>query len=163
RDRRDQGRESTRRQRGAGPAPLEARGRPALRARGGRALPGRPGGPGLGFGGSRARRVALLSVPVRGDPSGEDAVAAVRDLRSAIIPATFADTGAHVLVGGTTSEDIDYFDSVIGPAPWVIALVLGLTFVFLTVVFSSLVVAGTAVMLNLLSVAAADRLLGLVC
>jgi RND superfamily putative drug exporter len=51
---------------------------------------------------------------------------------------------------------------VIGPAPWVIALVLGLTLVFLTVVFRSLVVAGTAVLLNLLSVGAAYGLLVLV-
>jgi RND superfamily putative drug exporter len=51
---------------------------------------------------------------------------------------------------------------VIGPAPWVIALVLGLTFVFLTVIFRSLVVAATAVGLNLLSVGAAYGLLVLV-
>jgi uncharacterized membrane protein YdfJ with MMPL/SSD domain len=107
-------------------------------------------------------RVALLSVPVRGDPSGDDAVAAVRDLRSTLVPAAFAHSDAEVLVGGTTSEDIDYFDSVIGPAPWVIALVLALTLVFLTIVFRSLVVAGTAVALNLLSVGAAYGLLVLV-
>jgi uncharacterized membrane protein YdfJ with MMPL/SSD domain len=107
-------------------------------------------------------RVALLSVPVRGDPSGDDAVAAVRELRSTIVPAEFENTGAEVLVGGTTSENIDYFDSVIGPAPWVIALVLALTLVFLTVVFRSLVVAATAVALNLLSVGAAYGLLVLV-
>jgi uncharacterized membrane protein YdfJ with MMPL/SSD domain len=107
-------------------------------------------------------QVALLSVPVRGDASGDDAVAAVRDLRSTLVPASFANTEAEVLVGGTTSEDIDYFDSVIGPAPWVIALVLALTLVFLTVVFRSLVVAGTAVVLNLLSVGAAYGLLVLV-
>jgi uncharacterized membrane protein YdfJ with MMPL/SSD domain len=107
-------------------------------------------------------RVALLSVPVRGDPSGDDAVSAVRELRSRTVPAAFTDAGAEVLVGGTTSENIDYFDSVIGPAPWVIALVLGLTLVFLTVAFRSLVVAGTTVMLNLLSVGAAYGLLVLV-
>jgi uncharacterized membrane protein YdfJ with MMPL/SSD domain len=107
-------------------------------------------------------RVVLLSVPVRGDPSAEDAVSAVRDLRSSIVPAAFESTEAEVLVGGTTSENIDYFDSVIGPAPWVIALVLALTLVFLTVVFRSLVVAGTAVVLNLLSVGAAYGLLVLV-
>jgi RND superfamily putative drug exporter len=107
-------------------------------------------------------QVALLSVPVRGDASGDDAVAAVRDLRSTLVPAAFANTEAEVLVGGTTSENIDYFDSVIGPAPWVIALVLALTLVFLTVVFRSLVIAGTAVVLNLLSVGAAYGLLVLV-
>jgi len=51
---------------------------------------------------------------------------------------------------------------VIGPAPWVIAFVLGLTLIFLTVVFRSVVVAGTAVVLNLLSVGAAYGLLVLV-
>jgi putative drug exporter of the RND superfamily len=107
-------------------------------------------------------RVAVLSVPIRGDPSGDAAVSAVRELRSTTVPAAFDNTDAEVLVGGTTSENIDYFDSVIGPAPWVIALVLALTLVFLTVVFRSLVVAGTAVVLNLLSVGAAYGLLVLV-
>jgi RND superfamily putative drug exporter len=107
-------------------------------------------------------RVALLSAPVRGDPSGDAAVSAVRELRSTIVPAAFASASAEVLVGGTTSENIDYFDSVIGPAPWVIALVLALTLLFLTVVFRSLVVAATAVALNLLSVGAAYGLLVLV-
>jgi RND superfamily putative drug exporter len=107
-------------------------------------------------------RFAVLSVPIRGDPSGDAAVSAVRHLRSTTVPAAFANTDGQVLVGGTTSENIDYFDSVIGPAPWVIAFVLGLTLVFLTVVFRSLVVAGTAVVLNLLSVGAAYGLLVLV-
>jgi RND superfamily putative drug exporter len=106
--------------------------------------------------------VAMLSVPVRGDPSGDAAVSAVRHLRSTTVPDAFEGANAQVLVGGTTSENIDYFDSVIGPAPWVIAFVLGLTFVFLTVVFRSVVVAGTAVVLNLLSVSAAYGLLVLV-
>ena len=86
----------------------------------------------------------------------------MRELRTEIADETFAGTDAEVLVGGTTSENIDYFDSVIDPAPWVIALVLLLTFVFLTVVFRSVVVAGTAVALNLLSVGAAYGLLVLV-
>jgi putative drug exporter of the RND superfamily len=106
--------------------------------------------------------VALLSVPVRGDPAGSTAISAVRELRSVIVPAAFTNTPAEVFVGGTTSETIDYFDSVIGPAPWVIALVLGLTLVFLTAAFRSLVIAGTAVVLNLLSVGAAYGLLVLV-
>jgi uncharacterized membrane protein YdfJ with MMPL/SSD domain len=102
---------------------------------------------------------AVLSVPVQGDPSGEEAIAAVRELRFEVVPEAFVDTGTEVLVGGTTSENIDYFDSVIDPAPIVIAFVLGLTFVLLTVVFRSVAVAGTAVILNLLSVGAAYGLL----
>ena len=64
---------------------------------------------------------------VKGDPSGDAAVAAVRELRSTIVPAAFARTEANVDVGGRTSENIDYFDSVTGPAPIVIAVVLALT------------------------------------
>jgi uncharacterized membrane protein YdfJ with MMPL/SSD domain len=86
----------------------------------------------------------------------------VTDLRDGIVQEAFAGTDAEVLVGGTTSENIDYFDSVIDPAPWVIAFVLLLTFVLLTVVFRSIVVAATAVVLNLLSVGAAYGLLVLV-
>ncbi len=106
--------------------------------------------------------VVVLGVPVAGDPASTEAIAAVRELRTDVVDETFAGTEAEVLVGGTTSENLDYFDSVIDPAPWIIALVLLLTFVFLTVVFRSVVVAGTAVALNLLSVGAAYGLLVLV-
>ncbi len=106
--------------------------------------------------------VAALDVPVRGDEAGSEAVAAVRNLRSNLIPETFGDTGARVLVGGRTAENVDYFDSVSDPAPYVFVFVLGLTFVLLTIAFRSLVVAGTALVLNLLSVGAAYGLLVLV-
>jgi uncharacterized membrane protein YdfJ with MMPL/SSD domain len=106
--------------------------------------------------------IAVLSVPVEGDPSGEAAIAAVRELRSTTAPTAFAGTGADVLVGGRTSENIDYIDSAIDPAPIVIALVLGLTLILLTTVFRSLVVAAVTVLLNLLSVGAAYGLIVLV-
>jgi putative drug exporter of the RND superfamily len=105
---------------------------------------------------------SVLSVPVAGDPASSQAVDAVQELRSELVPETFEGTGAEVLVGGTTSENIDYFASVIDPAPLVIAFVLVLTFLFLTVVFRSVVIAATAVALNLLSVGAAYGLLVLV-
>jgi len=91
--------------------------------------------------------------------ASDDTVAAVRELREEIAPDAFAGTESEVLVAGTASENIDYFDSVIDPAPYVIAFVLLLTFVLLTVVFRSVVVAATAVLLNLLSVGAAYGLL----
>jgi RND superfamily putative drug exporter len=106
--------------------------------------------------------VVLVTAPVLGDPTTTEAVDAVRELRTEVVPETFSQTEAEVLVGGSTSENVDYFDSVIDPAPYVIAFVLLLTFVLLTVVFRSVVVAGTAVGLNLLSVGAAYGLLVLV-
>jgi RND superfamily putative drug exporter len=106
--------------------------------------------------------VAVLSVPVRGDEQGEEAVAAVRHLRSETIPELFGRLDTEVLVGGQTSEAIDYFDAVTDPAPIVFAFVLGLTLVLLTLVFRSVVIAAKAVVLNLLSVGAAYGLLVLV-
>jgi uncharacterized membrane protein YdfJ with MMPL/SSD domain len=105
---------------------------------------------------------SLLEVPVRGDEVSDRAIAAVRDLRTNIVPTEFADTGHEAYVGGTTSENIDYFDAVTEPAPYVFAFVLGLTFVLLTVAFRSVIVAITAIVLNLLSVGAAYGLLVLV-
>jgi putative drug exporter of the RND superfamily len=119
------------------------------------------------FGSGEIRRatdgeVAVLAVPVEGDASDPEAISAVRELRTETVPQAFEGTGAEVLVGGASSENIDYFDSVIDPAPYVIGLVLLLTFLFLTVVFRSVVIAATAVGLNLLSVGAAYGLLVLV-
>jgi uncharacterized membrane protein YdfJ with MMPL/SSD domain len=107
-------------------------------------------------------RVGVLQVPIKGDSAGTEAVAAVRELRSQTIPELFGDTEATVYVGGDTAENIDYFDSVSDPAPIVLAFVLGLTLVLLTIVFRSVVVAATALFLNLLSVGAAYGLLVLV-
>ncbi len=105
---------------------------------------------------------ALLVVPLRGDPVGSVQVAAVRELRNHTIPSLFADSGAHVYVGGVTSENIDYFDAVSAPTPYVLLFVLGLSFILLTIAFRSLVVALVSVLLNLLSVGAAYGLLTLV-
>ncbi|HEX6231515.1 MAG TPA: MMPL family transporter [Jiangellaceae bacterium] len=106
--------------------------------------------------------VADLVVPVRGDPTGDDAIAAVRDLREQIVPTVFEHAVADPLVGGTTSETIDYLDNVTNPAPLVFAFILGLSFVLLTIAFRSIVIAITAIALNLLSVGAAYGLLVLV-
>jgi RND superfamily putative drug exporter len=106
--------------------------------------------------------VADLVVPVRGDPAGDNAIASVRDLRGQIVPAEFEGTDADPLVGGSTSETVDYLDNVTNPAPLVFAFVLGLSFVLLTIAFRSIAVAITAIVLNLLSVGAAYGLLVLV-
>jgi putative drug exporter of the RND superfamily len=104
----------------------------------------------------------LLQIAVRGDSQAPAAISAVRTLRSETVPHAFGGTEATPLVGGDSAETADYLDSVSNPAPYVFLLVLGLTFVLLTVVFRSIVIAGTAVVLNLLSVGAAYGLLVLV-
>ena len=105
--------------------------------------------------------VALLTSPVRGDVVGGAAVSAVRDLRKNVIPSMFGDSGAKVYVGGITAENVDYFDAVTNPTPYVLLFVLGLSFILLTIAFRSIVVALVSVLLNLLSVGAAYGLLTL--
>src|SRR5262249_14363786 len=111
---------------------------------------------------SHTSQVAMLTVPVRGDPSAGASVAAVRQLPSATIPGGFGETGAPVPGGGPTSGNIGDFGSGIWAATAAMGFGLRVTPVFLTVVFRSLVVAATAVVLNLLSVGAAYGLLVLV-
>jgi RND superfamily putative drug exporter len=106
--------------------------------------------------------LTVITVPVVGDPLSEEAVEAVRELRSDVIPAAFSGTDAQVYVGGTTAEEIDYFDVMDRWLPIVFVFVLGLSFLLLTVAFRSVVVPATAILMNLLSVGAAYGLLVLV-
>ncbi len=109
-----------------------------------------------------ARDLGALSVPLAGDVLSDRAVEAVRDLRAEYIPAAFATSDATVLVTGTTAENIDYFDVMSRWLPILLVFVLGLSFVLLTLAFRSVVIAATAIALNLLSVGAAYGLLVLV-
>jgi RND superfamily putative drug exporter len=111
---------------------------------------------------NRAGDLALVSVPVNGDPSSQAATAAVRHLRTVTIPAAFDGVNVRVLVGGQTAGSIDFFDLSQFYTPLGIALVLGLSFLLLMVVFRSVVLPALGVALNLLSVGAAYGLLVLV-
>jgi putative drug exporter of the RND superfamily len=103
-----------------------------------------------------------LTVPIRGDVVSSPDVAAMRQLRSAVIPSVFAGSRARVLVGGQTAETADYFSAVSEPTPYVLLFVLGLSFILLLVAFRSFVIALVSILLNLLSVGAAYGLLTLV-
>jgi putative drug exporter of the RND superfamily len=111
---------------------------------------------------NRAGDLTRLTIPVAGDPMGDQAVDAVRELRRDVIPAAFPGRGSEVLVGGDTAESIDEADTMSHWLPIVFAFVLGLSFALLTVAFRSLVVAAKAVAVNLLSVGAAYGVLVLV-
>jgi RND superfamily putative drug exporter len=83
--------------------------------------------------------LALVVVPVNGDPSGQAATAAVRHLRTVTIPAAFEGVNANVKVGGQTAGGIDFFDLTHFYTPFAIAFVLALSFLLLVVVFRSVV------------------------
>jgi putative drug exporter of the RND superfamily len=111
---------------------------------------------------NEAGTVARVTVPIAGNPDGERAIAAVRELRSEGVPRAFAGVDADVYVGGDTAEELDYHDTVNFWLPIVLVFVLGLSFLLLTLAFRSIVVPATAIAMNLLSVGAAYGLLVLV-
>jgi RND superfamily putative drug exporter len=106
--------------------------------------------------------VAAFKAPVIGDAVGGSAVSAVRNVKNHLVPAAFAGVPTRVYVGGKTAEAAEYYDAVTNPTPYVLAFVLGLSFILLTVAFRSIMVAAVSIVLNLLSVGAAYGLLTLV-
>ncbi len=99
----------------------------------------------------------------RGDPNTDAAFQGVRDLRSQIVPAAFHGVqGVEVLVGGNPARFTDFLDTIDKYQPIVLAVVLALSFILLTVVFRTVVVPVTAIVMNLLSVGAAYGALTLV-
>ncbi|HET7378491.1 MAG TPA: MMPL family transporter [Gaiellales bacterium] len=109
-----------------------------------------------------SKRLAVLRVPVAGDPNSDRALNAVRDLRHTYLPTALRDTGLHAYVGGSSAQNLDYFAITDQYLPIVFALVLGLSFVLLTLAFRSIVVPASSIVMNLLSVGAAYGLLVLV-
>jgi RND superfamily putative drug exporter len=93
------------------------------------------------------------------DPSTPAAEEALQRLRGDLVPAHLAGTGAHVSVGGDVAMLVDFNDVMTSAAPWVALIVLGCCLVLLLVSFRSLVVALTAVLLNVLSTGAAYGML----
>ena len=65
-------------------------------------------------------------------------------------------------VTGQTAGNLDYIDIVNSYFPWVVALVLSLSFLLLLVAFRSIVIPLKAILMNLLSVGAAYGLVTLV-
>jgi RND superfamily putative drug exporter len=79
----------------------------------------------------------------------------VRDLRDEVAPGALRASGARVMVGGLTAQYVDLSAETIGKLPWVVLIVLVLSFAYLMVVFRSVFVPAKAVLLNLLATAAA--------
>jgi uncharacterized membrane protein YdfJ with MMPL/SSD domain len=106
-----------------------------------------------------SRDVTRVTVPMSGDPDAPPAIRAVRELRERVIPRAFAGVPATAFVTGSTAQELDYQDTINAWAAPIIAVVLGLSFVLLTVAFRSIVVSLKSILLNLLSVGAAYGLL----
>ena len=112
---------------------------------------------------NRAGTVANITVPIAGNGTDAASNAAFRMLRSEVVPETVGslpDTEAGVT--GQTAEWRDQADALKSNLPPVVAFVLLFAFSLMLVAFRSIVVAAKAILLNLLSVAAAYGVLVLV-
>jgi len=98
--------------------------------------------------------LAVVAVAVPGESASNQAVEAMKFIRSDIVPAAFSGVDASIYVGGPTAGNSDFFDVVRDFTPWVFAFVLGFSFILLTLIFRSLVVPVKSIIMNLLSVGA---------
>jgi RND superfamily putative drug exporter len=106
--------------------------------------------------------VAMVSAVIKTDPSSAAAIDGLTRLRSEHIPAALGSYGYAVYVGGDTASTQDEIDLMLDYLPWVFGFVLGASFLLLMMVFRSIVVPAKAILMNMLSVAAAYGLLVLV-
>jgi putative drug exporter of the RND superfamily len=111
-----------------------------------------PSGPDWNSGGTHI--VEAIPVPDSGTPEGHDTLDGVRD--------TAHSAGSGVRVGGGPAANQDFIDAVYGSFPLMIALIALTTFILLARAFRSLLLPLKAIILNVLSVAAAWGVLVLV-
>jgi RND superfamily putative drug exporter len=98
---------------------------------------------------------ALLTVVPTTGPQDTATVDLVRTVRDDVIPAATNGTGTQAHVGGRTATTIDLNKSVVDRLPFLIGGVVVVSMLLLLVAFRSIVIAVTAAVMNLLSVAAA--------
>jgi uncharacterized membrane protein YdfJ with MMPL/SSD domain len=105
---------------------------------------------------NKARTVATIELPIDGSGSDATSYAAVSMLRNEIVPETVGSLeGVEAGVTGSTAMSKDFGDAMRSKAPLVFAFVLAFAFLLLLASFRSVVIAVKAILLNLLSVAAA--------
>jgi len=111
-----------------------------------------PDSPGWRKGGT-----ALVESFATTDAEAKSARGTIDDLQSNVLPAAEAqiDHGVQLTLGGTAAENRDFVHAVYGNFPYVLAFVVILTFILLARAFRSLLLPLKAVILNLISLAAA--------
>ena len=109
---------------------------------------------------SADKTVARVDIPLAGKGTDATSQAALATLRDELVPQTVGQVeGVEYAVGGWTAADKDWADAMKKSVPLVFGFVLLFAFVLMLVSFRSIVVALKAIVLNLLSVAAAYGLL----
>jgi RND superfamily putative drug exporter len=104
---------------------------------------------------NEAGDTAVINViPANGanDSSTQDLVS---DLREVTIPQALEGSSMQAFVGGPTGSFLDFSEQLVNRTPYVFIVIIGLSFLLLTIVFRSPVIAAKAAIMNMLSIAAA--------
>ncbi len=104
-------------------------------------------------------RYVRLAIAGRHEFGAPETRQLVDRLRQRLVPAAGFPEDVHVVVGGAPAQGVDFLDRAYGAFPWLVAALLALTYLVLLRAFRSLLLPLKAVLLNLLSVAAAYGLL----
>jgi uncharacterized membrane protein YdfJ with MMPL/SSD domain len=106
---------------------------------------------------SRDGQLAVVEVPLAGTGTDERSMDAVKTLREDVVPDVFGGvtSGRVVGVAGFTAGSVDFNDLMASRIWYVFAFVFAVAFLLLLVTFRSIVIPLKAIMLNVLSVAAA--------
>jgi len=104
---------------------------------------------------SPSGRTAVLEVTPAWGPADRHTAALIDQLRHDTLPAVEGETGLTTHVGGDTAGNVDFASVTAKRLPLLLLGVLSLSFVLLLIGFRSVVIAGSAILLNLLSVGAA--------
>jgi putative drug exporter of the RND superfamily len=99
--------------------------------------------------------VAVISIVPTMSFKDDAAVDLVNHLRDDTLPPLTEGTGAHAYVGGIAATFVDVVNQMVDRTPIFFAIVVGLSFLLLSVVFRSVVIALKAAIMNLLSIGAA--------
>jgi RND superfamily putative drug exporter len=114
---------------------------------------------------SQDGNAALISFTMTGGRNDEANRAIVREVRNEVRPGLFdeiASTGVEVYVSGQAARVLDITGIYSDATPRIVAFVLGLSFLLMLVAFRSIVIPIKAILLNLLSTAAAFGVMVLV-
>jgi uncharacterized membrane protein YdfJ with MMPL/SSD domain len=103
----------------------------------------------------RDGRVLQIRAAGRSDGGAAAAIDLVRRIREQYVPAARFPRGADVLLTGAPAAGVDFVDETFGAFPWLVLAVLAASYVILLRAFRSVVLPLKAILMNLLSIAAA--------
>jgi uncharacterized membrane protein YdfJ with MMPL/SSD domain len=103
------------------------------------------------------REMAVIEVPLAGSGTDETSMAAVEELREHVVPQILPSVSGGEVVGvaGLTAGSVDFNNLMASNIWYVFAFVFAMAFLLLLVTFRSIVIPIKAILLNVLSVAAA--------